>query len=728
MTQEEYDKLARESGLTPPSQLEASAPLAQPISDPSSFYGTVSGRPTPSVASPSNRGGSMTLAVDTTPAPPIPQSDALNKLIDYQIKQRTADYNQQQTDRASAYQALQNIDATPEQIDAAHATLQAPKVSAPFGEYQNGRPITVEQLKGLIPGYDDLTKNDQSDAVRQVMRDAYVGTITPDVTPQEAQLKQAANLGSGTSWRALQDLGIQYPGVKPTDTYKGTSIPIATVSQFMPDIPDVQKAPMVSGQPGYPPIPAQPIQKPGQVGQADSNIGLTTVRGTEFGEVDRPSRGGYTESNWNIGARGADLSGWNNEGVALPFSVLNKYGNTNDKDFIDKFNAGYEVQVVDPKTGKTTTTSLKDYGPGKSTGAGIDMLAGTRNNLGLPVNFSGDISYRIVPRGTSQPANTTASVQQQQTQQQNQDIASGQFAKGDNPSEVYIQPLDAKTRTSIRDPSIYGRYMGNDELLKYARVQADDYASGLASAGTPLDTKEYQATFKQFYDSALKYKDASDVAKPPPQEYLDQFSSLAGLVSPTAAQNPEGTKMSQIDLIQDLKTRLAAAGPGVGGAKTDEARMFDAQKNHLIANLARGLFGQKGNLSEQEQKAAAEGIPDYWDSDKSAQFKTGLLRSAIQDKMRQIINLSKAQHFDTTALEAEYRRIYVPSQAQQNAARQGSINQSAKNIQGAASGGASSSPSPPPNQNQVAPPPVRQPTFDTQTNQVIGAGLNPWGF
>ena len=42
----------------------------------------------------------------------------------------------------------------------------------------------------------------------------------------------------------------------------------------------------------------------------------TTVTGTEFGEVDNPARGGYTEANWNIGAWGDDLTGWDNQGVA----------------------------------------------------------------------------------------------------------------------------------------------------------------------------------------------------------------------------------------------------------------------------------------------------------------------------------------------------------------------------------------------------------------------------
>ena len=755
MTDEEYQKLvaqiAAQSGVQlatpqalggPSAQLPLESSAAPTISNVPSLA-TISGRPTPTAPSADVRAQGLTTPELTNVATPTrisfdPSGELtvatptqstfiaggkgtpadLNKLIDYQIKDRQQRYDEQQENLPKAIAMLQDIDATDEQKAQAQKIVQAPKVAPPFailGRNEDGSALTMSDLKTLIPGFDDLSKTDQSSQLRQLSRAAYVATITPDTTPQEAALKQYTNLQMGPSWRALQDLGIQYPGVSATSKY-------ATVPQFIPNAPYTQRGELLSGQPGYPPIPAQkvqPAQAPGQQqvgGGTPSNIGLTTVRGTEFGEVDRPTRGGYTEQGWNIGARGADLTGWNNEGVALPLAVLSKYGNPNDKDFIDKFNSNYDVQVVDTKTGKAVTSSLKDYGPGPRTGAGIDLLAGTRNNLGLPTNFSGSISYRIVPKGTSLPANTTASVQQtqQQNQQvaQNQNIASGQFAPGANATEVYLQPLSAAERAKVREPSIYGKTMPNDELLKWARIQTDDWASALASAQQPVDTKQYQDAFQRFYESAQKYKDAKEDLKQAPPDYQDQFASLAALVSPTAAVNPDGTKMSQIELLLDLHKRLQQAGAGVGGLKTDEAREFDAQTGHLVANVARGLFGQKGNLSESEQKAAAEGIPTYWDSEKSAQFKTNLLKSAIQDKMRQIINLAKAQHYDTTALEQEYRRIFVPSTQAQGA----SLDQSRQQIKAVAPGA---------NTATVAQPQLPQPqppVFDTSTNQFVGAG------
>ena len=134
--------------------------------------------------------------------------------------------------------------------------------------------------------------------------------------------------------------------------------------------------------------------------------GFTGVRGTEFGEVDNPAYGGYTEAGWNHGAFGDNISGWDTTGFALPPSVLKSYG-YGSKNFGSDFNANYEIQAYSPATGKIVTGPLKDLGPGPKTGAGIDILAGSRAGLGLEKNFSGPIQYRIVPKGTPVPEGTS---------------------------------------------------------------------------------------------------------------------------------------------------------------------------------------------------------------------------------------------------------------------------------------------------------------------------------
>jgi hypothetical protein len=150
--------------------------------------------------------------------------------------------------------------------------------------------------------------------------------------------------------------------------------------------------------------PQQQIPDTSAQGQATAAIqaaNQNAVIGSEFGEVDRPSRGGYTEPNWNIGKWGDNLEGFDNQGVALPGDVLRNYGNHNEQNFARDFNNQYDVVVTNPRTGQSTIAPLKDIGPGKSTGAGLDLLGGTRSALGLPQNFKGPVTYAVVPKGSA---------------------------------------------------------------------------------------------------------------------------------------------------------------------------------------------------------------------------------------------------------------------------------------------------------------------------------------
>jgi hypothetical protein len=115
-----------------------------------------------------------------------------------------------------------------------------------------------------------------------------------------------------------------------------------------------------------------------------------------------PAYAGYTEAGAGRGAWGANLFDRTLQGVALPASVLKRYGNFQDKNFAKDFNSKYDIAVTDPRTGKHVLASLEDLGPGAGSEAGIDLLWRTREMLGLTPNFKGAISYDIVPKASYQ--------------------------------------------------------------------------------------------------------------------------------------------------------------------------------------------------------------------------------------------------------------------------------------------------------------------------------------
>jgi hypothetical protein len=123
----------------------------------------------------------------------------------------------------------------------------------------------------------------------------------------------------------------------------------------------------------------------------------TPTIASEFGAVDDPSRGGYTEANWNVGAWGDDIGSTEAKGFALPTSFLSNYGDPSSKDFKSLFNSKYDIEARS-SDGRVARGPLMDKGPGVSTGASLDMLYGTARELGLPENYKGQVSYRVVPK------------------------------------------------------------------------------------------------------------------------------------------------------------------------------------------------------------------------------------------------------------------------------------------------------------------------------------------
>jgi hypothetical protein len=153
----------------------------------------------------------------------------------------------------------------------------------------------------------------------------------------------------------------------------------------------------------YEPLQKQPPAGVQTTGGA-STTGWNATTGTEFGAIDDPARGGYTEPGWNKGKWGGNIADKTTVGVALPQSVLSKYGDPNHSNFASDFNSKYQVAVRDPATGKTVYASLQDYGPSASLNAGIDMMWGTIDALGLNHDSAHHVEFQIVPRGSGDVA------------------------------------------------------------------------------------------------------------------------------------------------------------------------------------------------------------------------------------------------------------------------------------------------------------------------------------
>jgi hypothetical protein len=291
---------------------------------------------------------------------------------------------------------------------------------------------------------------------------------------------------------------------------------------------------------------------------AVSNNPLIPVRATEFGEVDRPSRGGYTEPNWNVGAWGHNLEGFNNQGVALPSSVLARYGYSSKtaKTFGSDFNSKYDIQVIDPKTGKATVTSLKDVGPGAKTGAGLDLLGGDVSALGLPRNSSHNLQYRVVPKGSALPDKTT---QVAASAAQGNGAAGGDQGAGGGSGPVYVQPVD---RSTLKTPSGRSDLSTQDEM-NIAKAKMEDYITNIEQGGGFVTQKDYNEHFDHFY------AEAHALNTPPVGQRVVSASQFAEQPTTTTTTTPAAKSIFQnpatgdIEPTQPLTTTTTTAPPPV---------------------------------------------------------------------------------------------------------------------------------------------------------------------
>jgi hypothetical protein len=479
-------------------------------------------------------------------------------------------------------------------------------------------PLTHEQYKAL-------GAIETSRAIAPVMADLQAVTGEAPAKGSMEALRQYTSTELGPSKGAIDVL----------DRYITQALPLAPASTEVPPPPRAEAAQK-----------AAPDLKP-------SNVGLVNTVGSEFGEVDRPSRGGYTEAGWDRGAWGDSLTGKDNEGVALPPDVLNAYG-YGQKGFQKDFNDKYEVQVVSPTTGKVVTANLKDIGPGKSTGAGLDMLWKTRENLGLEQNFKGPVQYRIVPKGSAAPEGSTLV----STGGGAQTTGTTGTTQASGPAPVYIQPINPRL---LKTPDGTGN-MDTSDLALYARDQTNQYATELAKNGTPMNVEEYKKEFGNFYAGAVK-ANAGVPRKEMPQQDVDTLTSIV-------------TGLHNLDKIQDLHKKAWEAtgksgwaldptqsGPLSAATRKDEVKNFDTGVLAISGPLARGVFGQTGVLTEPDVQHVKDALPNGFDSPAQGAQKIQILREQSLDNLRQKLKYFRAAHYDTAGLEQEYGQLVQEYQA-----------------------------------------------------------------
>ena len=206
---------------------------------------------------------------------------------------------------------------------------------------------------------------------------------------------------------------------------------------------------------------------------------------------------------------------------------------------------------------------------------------------------------------------------------------------------VYIQPVDRSTLKPITGKND----LSADDVANIARAQADDFAAAMDKAGTPLTVGEYKAHLSSFYVAAQKM----NIGIPPERMPIEQVDKMSAL--------HDGLKI--IDDIAEkqaiLKTKYPGWVPGfnVSGpiTHTDEYKNYQTAVQIGSAQLARGVGGQTGVLTDNDIKIIRDALPNEHDTPTQARIKADIMKKQSIDMMAGKSEYLKAAHYDTSEFE-----------------------------------------------------------------------------
>jgi hypothetical protein len=216
-----------------------------------------------------------------------------------------------------------------------------------------------------------------------------------------------------------------------------------------------------------------------------------------------------------------------------------------------------------------------------------------------------------------------------------------------------------------------------EDISDLARKQADDFATTMAKAGTPLTVDEYKQQIATFYAAGQK-QNVGFLPERLPEDQVDSLSSLH-----------QGMDLAQT--LGELQKKVwEKSHPPIPGIpinipidQTDEYKAFDSARQLAISTLARGEGGQKGVLTDNDVKIMKDALPNEHDTPTQAAAKLANLNNQSLTMMRDKLAYLKAGHYDVSPFEQPYliaKAQFQSSNAQTSAPPESGLNPQQKAV------------------------------------------------
>jgi N-acetyl-anhydromuramyl-L-alanine amidase AmpD len=195
--------------------------------------------------------------------------------------------------------------------------------------------------------------------------------------------------------------------------------------------------------------------------------------------------------------------------------------------------------------------------------------------------------------------------------------------------------------------------MTPEDISKGARYQALQIAKGLQDAGTPLTAGEFKKLMLSQY-SAIEKAQAPAELKEIPGQQLEGLSVYA----------------NNFDILNNLKKLHAeavdAGSPGfgtwiragMGGQDVGQTGIkFNTALEASVSQIARGLGGQTGVLTDKDLEVTRKYLPQPGDSKTTAENKIKVLQEQTRDMLRRKLDFYQGGGYQTAGLEKVYSSL-----------------------------------------------------------------------
>ncbi|HET9373623.1 MAG TPA: hypothetical protein VFO40_01520 [Chthoniobacterales bacterium] len=203
--------------------------------------------------------------------------------------------------------------------------------------------------------------------------------------------------------------------------------------------------------------------------------------------------------------------------------------------------------------------------------------------------------------------------------------------------------------------------LSSEDVAKAAKYRSLQLAQGMEQAGTPLTVSEYKKLVLSQYAAIEKENVPAEPEKPKeiPGQQLEGLSVYANNFD--ILDNLQKLHANAVDKgAPGFGSWVEAGIPGLSGTaqkSTQEGVAFNTALEASVSQIARGLGGQTGVLTDKDLDVTRKYLPQPGDSKETAANKVAVMKAQARDMLGRKIQFYAASGYNTAGLAEIYKNM-----------------------------------------------------------------------